>query len=210
MVTKAMEVTMGSYKKMLIDRVIPDIKRKFPRPPASASPEDRIVWLRQDNACPPLVNDDPELTAALTSDGWDIRMLNQPANSLDTNILDLGFFASIQSPQEDKTTPGNIDDLLKVVNDAWEEESPAKLNRVWLSLQACLKENMLAGGDSAYKLPHLHKGRLETAGTLPWQLECKEEAWAKSSSALVELQAEVLAERAARAAGVTAAVGGSA
>jgi hypothetical protein len=29
--------------------------------------------------------------------GWDIRIVNQPPNSPDCNILDLGWFASIQS-----------------------------------------------------------------------------------------------------------------
>lgn len=56
--------------------------------------------MQQDNARPHNVNDDPELIAACTADGWDIRLVNQPPNSPDTNILDLGFFNSIQSLQD--------------------------------------------------------------------------------------------------------------
>ncbi|CAM9436440.1 unnamed protein product, partial [Pylaiella littoralis] len=182
-VTKTVEVTKERYKKMMLDHVIPDIKSRFPRPPANASAEDKIVWIQQDNARPHLINNDPEVRAAMQVDGWDIRLINQPANSPDTNILDLGFFNSIQSLQ-DRTTPRTVDDLVKAVKEAWQQNSGVKLNRVWLSLQACLQEIMLAGGDNDYKLPHVRKGRLETAGTLPWQLECTAEAWEKGAAVL--------------------------
>ncbi|CAN0422202.1 unnamed protein product, partial [Ascophyllum nodosum] len=125
------------------------------------------------------------LRAAMSSDGWDIRMINQPANSPDTNVLDLGFFRSVQSLQ-DRTTPRNIGDLVKAVKDAWNDDPPDVLNRVWLSLQACLEQIMLAGGDNDYKISHLRKGRLQDAGTLPWSLECSEEAWVKGAAALAE------------------------
>ena len=75
MVTRTVEVTKETYNKMLLDHVIPDIKRRFPRPPASASPEERIVYLQQDNARPHGVNDDPDLREAMTSDGWNIQLM---------------------------------------------------------------------------------------------------------------------------------------
>ncbi|CAM9338776.1 unnamed protein product, partial [Scytosiphon promiscuus] len=183
MVTKMVEVTKETYKKMLIEHVIPDIKRRFPRPPLGASPEQRIVYIQQDNARPHLVNDDPDLNEALSSDGWDLRLINQPANSPDTNILDLGFFNSIQSLQ-DRTTPRNVDEMIDAVKVAWNTQSPKVLNRVWLSLQSCLRETMLAGGNNDYKIPHMNKEKQERAGTLPWQVDCTQEVWAASDSAL--------------------------
>ena len=45
----------------------------------------------------------------------------------------------------------------------------------------------------------MNKKKLERAGTLPWQVECREEAWAKGESALNELQAIEAEEQAARA-----------
>ncbi|CAN0382334.1 unnamed protein product, partial [Ascophyllum nodosum] len=172
MVTKNVEVTKERYKRMMIDHVIPDIKSQFPRPLAGASPNDRIIWVQQDNARPHNINNDPELRAAMSSDGWDIRMINQPANSPDTNSL------------QDRTTPRNIGDFVKAVKDGWNDDLPDVLNRVWLSLQACLEQIMLAGGDNDYKISHLRKGRLQNAGTLPWSLECSEEAWVKGAAAL--------------------------
>ncbi|CAM9566161.1 unnamed protein product [Pylaiella littoralis] len=76
-VTKSAEVTKESYKKMLLDTVIPDIKSRFPRPSARASPQDRIVWVQQDNAR-------PHLGCHVCRRVGDIRLVNQPANSPDT------------------------------------------------------------------------------------------------------------------------------
>lgn len=92
MVTKTVEVTKERYKKMMLDHVIPDTKSLFPRPPANASAEDKIVWIQQDNARPHLINHDPEVRAAMQADGWDIWLINHPTNSSDTNILDFFFF----------------------------------------------------------------------------------------------------------------------
>ena len=69
------EVTKESYKKTLLDHVIPDIKRRFPRPPGNASPEERIVYPQQDNARPHGANDDPDLREAMSSDGWNIQLM---------------------------------------------------------------------------------------------------------------------------------------
>ncbi|CAM9715343.1 unnamed protein product [Pylaiella littoralis] len=123
MVTTTVEVTKGRYKKMMLDHL------RLPRPPAAASPADKIVWVQQDNARPYLINDDPDLRVAMTADGWDIRLINQPANSPDTNILDLVFLNSIQSLQ-DRTTPRSVDNLVKAVKEAWRKDPPAVLNRV--------------------------------------------------------------------------------
>lgn len=109
---------------------------------------------------------DLEILAAASADGWDIRLVNQPANSPDTNVLTLGFFNSVQSLQ-DRMTPKNVDNLVRAVKEAWDEDPPAMLSRVWMSLQACLQEIMLAGSDNNYTLSHIHKGRLESASTLP-------------------------------------------
>ena len=144
------EVTKESYKKTLLDHVIPDIKRRFPRPPGNASPEERIVYPQQDNARPHGANDDPDLREAMSSDGWNIQLINQPANSPDTNIVDLAFFFT--ESLQDRTTPKDIDELLDAMNTAWNAQTPTVLNRVWLSLQTCLRETLLSRGDNDYNI----------------------------------------------------------
>ena len=56
-----------------------------------------------------------------------------------------------------------------------------------------------ARGQRLQYIPHMNKKKLERAGTLPWQVECREEAWAKGESALNELQAIEAEQQAARA-----------
>ena len=66
-------------------------------------------------------------------------MRNQPANDPDLNILDLSFFSSILSLQE-KVVTSNIDDLIKVVRNAFHEVHPEKLQDNFITLQAVMKK----------------------------------------------------------------------
>ncbi|CAN0269866.1 unnamed protein product [Pylaiella littoralis] len=179
LVTKCVEVTKETYKAKLVDDVIPAIKEKWP-----AATRYNPIFLQQDNARPHLVNNDPDLLEACSSDGFDIKLINQPPNSPDINILDLGFFASIQSLQ-DRHKPRTIDDLIGEVETAWETASPAKLGNVWTSLQACMEQTLLCGEENTYKLPHLGKDKAARAGApIPRRYQISEEAWIKGSAAL--------------------------
>ena len=95
-VTQMVEVTKEVYKRKMLDEVFPAIKAAWPGGPVD-------VHVQQDNAPAHNIADDPDIVAAGTPDGWNIRLINQPPNSPDTNILDLGFSNSIQSLQ-DRTT----------------------------------------------------------------------------------------------------------
>ena len=54
------------------------------------------------NAPSHLKVDDPQFCAVAKQDGFDIRLICQPPNSPDFNILDLGFFRAIQAIQYKK------------------------------------------------------------------------------------------------------------
>ena len=82
--TKCVEVTKEVFKKKVVEEVIPAIKACWPRE------RGRTIYVQQDNAPSHRINDDPDVVAAGTADGWDIRLINQPSNSPDTNILDWG------------------------------------------------------------------------------------------------------------------------
>ncbi|CAM9241166.1 unnamed protein product, partial [Pylaiella littoralis] len=158
LVTKCAEVTKETYKAKLIEGVIPAIKEKWP-----AATRSNTIFVQQDNAKPHRVNDHQDLLEECSSDGFDIRLINQPPNSPDTNILDLGFFASIQSLQ-DRTRARTIDDLISEVETAWEAAAPAKLGKVWISLQTCMEQILLCGGENTYKLQHVGKDKAARAG----------------------------------------------
>eukprot|EP00904_Undaria_pinnatifida_P000354 jgi/Undpi1/10319/HiC_scaffold_28.g12770.m1 len=178
------EVTKETYKEKLINGVIPVIKEKWP----AATRRSTIYIQQEDNAKPHRINEDEDLREACLADGFDIRLINQPPNSPDTNILDLGFFASIQSLQ-DRTRAKTIDDLLHEVELAWAASDSGKLGKVWTSLQACLEQILLCDGDNIYKLPHLRKDTAARRGTpIPWRYPVSEEAWLKGREALAALE----------------------
>ncbi|CAN0453030.1 unnamed protein product, partial [Ascophyllum nodosum] len=178
-VTRCVEVTKETYKAKLIESVIPAIKERWP---AATRHDD--IFLQQDNAPPHRINEDPALLEACSADGFNIKLINQPPNSPDTNILDLGFFASIQSLQ-DRTRARTLDDLIREVETAWAKADPAKLGKTWTSLQACMEQILLCGGENTYKLPHLGKDKAARAGTpIPERYPISEEAWANGWAAL--------------------------
>eukprot|EP00904_Undaria_pinnatifida_P000538 jgi/Undpi1/10485/HiC_scaffold_29.g12935.m1 len=174
MVTSSVEVNRATYTQKLINNVFPDIGAKFP----AAS----TVYVQQDNAPGHRVLEDPEVVAAAGQGGMRMELLNQPANSPDMNILDLGFFNSIQSLQ-DRTTPTTIDQLVAEVERAFWAQTPATLGNVWTTLQSVLQEVMLARGDNTFKLPHLRKATAARRGTpIPAELPCSHEAWQAAHS----------------------------
>ncbi|XP_074302960.1 uncharacterized protein LOC141637300 [Silene latifolia] len=132
-VTKPIEsITKKVTKEALINLVIPAIKQKWP---ASASKE---ISIQQDNVKPHINEKDKDFPEAAISDGFNIKLTQQQANSPDLNILDLGFFRSIQSLQ-DEYPANTVEELVKNVIEAYEAETAGTLDNVWLSLQACMK-----------------------------------------------------------------------
>jgi hypothetical protein len=87
------------------------------------------------------------------------------------NCFDLGFFASLQSIT-DRTTSRNMDELVQNVCMEYENYNPVILNRVFLTLQACMIEVMKDSAGNRYKISHMNKERLEALGMLPEALSC--------------------------------------
>ena len=60
---------------------------------------------------------------------------------------------------------------------AYLEYSVDRSNRVFLTLQACMREIMLAKGGQHYAIPHLKKGTLERIGQLLVRLQVDKEIY---------------------------------
>lgn len=150
----------------MISKVLDAIVRRWPREYAG-----QTIWIQQDNAPSHVPVNDEEFAAAVAQTGLDIRLINQPANSPDLNVLDLGFFNSLQSLTYDRISR-NLDELIANVENEFANYDPDSLNRVFLTLQACMIEVMKDGGGNRYKIPHIYKDRLEALGTLPRRLGC--------------------------------------
>ncbi|XP_063942703.1 uncharacterized protein LOC135150363 [Daucus carota subsp. sativus] len=83
-------------KQCLIEKIIPAIKAKWPLDCSGH------IFIQQDNAKPHISDNDLEFISAAQSDGFSINLINQPPNSPDLNINDLGFFRIIQGLQHEK------------------------------------------------------------------------------------------------------------
>ncbi|XP_074346638.1 uncharacterized protein LOC141685434 [Apium graveolens] len=128
-------------KQCMIKKILLAIKVKWP--------QDNIehIIIQQDNARPHINGDDLEFMEAAKSDGFKITLANQPANSPDLNINDLGFFIIIQGLQHEKA-PKTICELVDAVIEAYEEVEPSTLNCVWLSLQNYMTNVLKNGGNN--------------------------------------------------------------
>jgi hypothetical protein len=111
METKPLNVTRLVSREFLIQKVLPAIKEKWPL-------EDRWspIFIQQDNAKTHVLPNDPEFLEAAAAGGWNISLICQPPNSPDTNILDLGLFAALQSLFQKKSPTSILDILMKVHN----------------------------------------------------------------------------------------------
>jgi hypothetical protein len=88
---KPMEsIRNGVCQEFLIEKVLPAIRAKWPQEDAN-----KPIYIQQDNAPSRVAPNDKLFCEAAKKDGFDIRLINQPPNSPDLNILDLGFFSSI-------------------------------------------------------------------------------------------------------------------
>ena len=85
-------VTQSVSRDYMINFLLPAIRQRWP-----AAERGTTIWIQHDNAKTHIPVDDPEFVVAAQAEGWDIRLRCQPPNSPDLNILDLGFFAALQS-----------------------------------------------------------------------------------------------------------------
>ncbi|GAA0155425.1 hypothetical protein LIER_13156 [Lithospermum erythrorhizon] len=69
---------------------------------------------------------DEQFQVAATLSGLHLQLICQPPNSLDMNILDLGFFSAIQSPQH-KESPRTVEELVQAVVKCF-NEYPSRKN----------------------------------------------------------------------------------
>lgn len=172
-------VTKEVIRAFLLEKVIPVIKNVWP-----VEELGQIIFIQQDNARTHIRPDDEQFNLVASQTRFDIKLMCQPPNSPDLNVLDLGFFRSIQSLQ-DKECTTNVDELIKVVEKSFEEYPTSKINQVFLSLQLCMKEIMRVEGSNRYKIQHINKNGLERNGNLPKQISCEYDLVQKTNEILL-------------------------
>ena len=152
METKPVVITRELCRRMLMDKGLPAITQKWP-----PSYLDQKIEIQQDNARPHIKDTDPEWRATVQACGMDIKIFQQPPQSPDMNVLDLGHFNSIQSLQY-KANAVSTDELIAAVKDSFSQLRYGSLNNVFLTLQACMEQTILT------KSPISTKGSLKGRG----------------------------------------------
>jgi hypothetical protein len=66
-----------------------------------------------------------------------------------------------------------VADILLYMDQAFQDYKVGKTNRIFLTLEACMKEVMKIRGSNKYDTPHIRKEMLERQGCLPLQLGCE-------------------------------------
>ena len=88
-------------------------------------------------------------------------MYNQPANSPDLNVNDLGFFASIQGLQH-RGPSNNVNKMVNKLATVFENYPYQLLNNSFLTLQNCTNSIIEYHSLNDYKLvTHMNKQMLE-------------------------------------------------
>ncbi|KAH9147093.1 hypothetical protein AeRB84_009211 [Aphanomyces euteiches] len=167
--TKPIAVTGEVYQRYLTDCVLPAIFAKFPKSAAS-----RRIYIQHDNAGPHQAIDKSVIVSLANEFGWDVSMRSQPPNSPDFNVLDLGFFNSIQSLQYQSVVK-TIDELIDAVESAFIALPFDTLARTFITLQKVFDLSIGLQGSNVYKLPHLKKSSLNMDCTT-YNFECSIES----------------------------------
>ncbi|PNX74216.1 transposase, partial [Trifolium pratense] len=167
LVTKPItSITKEVSRNFLINKILPAIKEKWPRDSIRET-----IYIQQDNAPCHVPINDPLFCRAAAEGGFDIRLICQPPNSPDLNVLDLGLFSAIQSLQQTEVAR-SVNELIQVVQQAFDNYSSIDSNKVFLTLQASMIVIMKIKGSNQYKTPHMKKDVLINQGKLPCHLKC--------------------------------------
>jgi len=176
METKPLSVTKDVYLDFMINKVVDAIVTRWPR----GHEPKTTVRIQQDG--PPvhnIFNKPSWIKAVTTHHHYEIELFNQPAQSPDTNLNDLGFFASLQANTWKLKRANGIDGLIANVEEAYTKYEPVVLNRIWLTHMGVCNQILEHEGGNHFSLPHMQKEVLERRGELPSQIELSEAAKAK-------------------------------
>ena len=173
----------------MCEKLIPAIQECWPD-----EDEGRTIYIQQDNATPHTLPDDPVFRQVVEQTDLDIKLLQQPPNSPDMNILDLCIFRSLQS-HTDSRAPQSIRELIEGVEEEYRNYPVDKLARSFVTLQSCIREVMINKGKIDYKIPHMQKERRQSEGRLPIALSIDRELVEQTIAFIEEAEAILAAEK---------------
>lgn len=157
---RAFPATKETYKRMVLNDVVPAIIAKWPLWSGQS------VVLQHDNASPHASVTSDDFEALAGSHGWRIAVRCQPPQSPDLNVLDLGFFASIQA-EHFQQRMGSIEEMVDQVREAFYSMPSETLDNTFITLQHVVVAVLQARGGNDFKLPRQRKAKLRRMNALP-------------------------------------------
>ncbi|CAM9982283.1 unnamed protein product [Choristocarpus tenellus] len=129
------------YRKWYTEELLPAIKTKMPWL------QEKHIVVQQGGATPHRGKGSSEiLSRAGKTEGWLIRLVMQPSNSPDPNIMDLCFFRSLKCQVMGERC-GSVEEVVKVIKKQYEEHDETTLERAWqLFFVVCNQVHRYKGG----------------------------------------------------------------
>jgi len=160
---KPYNIDGARYKDLILEKLLPAIAEKCP-----LAMKSKPIIVQHDNAPPhcAVSSSLPELVDRSSALGITVCIKEQPPNSPDLNVLDLGVFRALQSCQF-QNVPTDLTQLIQQTKQVYNNYPMSKLNDVWLTLQLCMNQIIENDGGNKYKLQHMGKRKLERQGLLP-------------------------------------------
>lgn len=97
-----------------------------------------LIDIQQDNVRAHIIDGGSEWRETVGRSGMKVKLIHLPPNSPDLNVLDIGYFNSIQALQQ-STRSDDIDKLVDNVEQSFENLEGRKLENVFLSLQRVME-----------------------------------------------------------------------
>jgi hypothetical protein len=163
------------YKQLLMDCVVQAIIDKWPL--SEFQDPNLKIMIQQDNAGGHCAADDEDLLEYVESIhlSHKIGFYNQPPNSPDLNVLDLGLFNALEHAYY-RNSPRTSMDIIAMVQRTYDEYDYKKINHLWLTLQSIYDQVIVHHGCNHFKIPHMGKQKLERENRLPIALKLSPEA----------------------------------
>jgi hypothetical protein len=157
-----------------MEKVLPAIKEKAIKEKWPQCHRNMTIKLQQDNAKPHRIHNDPELLQNMSTMTVKVELFDQPPNSPDLNVLDLGYLAAIQALQQ-RQQQRKVDDLVPAVDKSYKELPSVTLGKIFVTLQKVMKLVIMHDSCNQFKLPHLGKDKALRSGMVLYTLPVSEE-----------------------------------
>ena len=154
-------VTAASYRKLLEEEIVPAIHEKMDWIKDEFGDD---FFLQHDGASPHTGKGNREYFREAAEE-LGLQVVTQPAQSPDMNVLDLGFFASLQARVQ-KAWVDSVEKLDEAVRAGFWSYPSETLEKVWQALFNCYNKILDHGGDNNYKIPHVGVSKSQRHGVL--------------------------------------------